>query len=115
MITNAQKIGRNEQCPCGSKKKWKYCCGNVVKPLKKKLTQQGFQQCFMVLVEKFCDGKVDIACEDLDSLVKDNIATGLGIIYKPETDSFHFEIVKGKISPIIQADKKVRVPLIEGN
>lgn len=26
-IVNATKIGRNEQCPCGSGKKYKKCCG----------------------------------------------------------------------------------------
>jgi SEC-C motif-containing protein len=29
-IVRAQpKIGRNERCPCGSGKKYKYCCGNT--------------------------------------------------------------------------------------
>lgn len=26
--TIPKKVGRNELCPCGSKKKYKYCCGN---------------------------------------------------------------------------------------
>ena len=26
-ITNGQKVGRNEACPCGSGKKYKHCCG----------------------------------------------------------------------------------------
>lgn len=25
----AQKVGRNEKCPCGSQKKYKYCCGSI--------------------------------------------------------------------------------------
>lgn len=29
------KIGRNEACPCGSGKKYKKCCGAIVKPLNK--------------------------------------------------------------------------------
>ena len=24
-----EKIGRNEKCPCGSKKKYKHCCGSI--------------------------------------------------------------------------------------
>ena len=28
------KVGRNEQCPCGSGKKYKRCCGNVTRPQK---------------------------------------------------------------------------------
>ena len=27
--TNNKKVGRNEQCPCGSGKKYKHCCGSV--------------------------------------------------------------------------------------
>lgn len=27
-IINKNKIGRNDLCPCGSGKKYKYCCGN---------------------------------------------------------------------------------------
>lgn len=27
--TKAEKIGRNEICPCGSDKKYKKCCGGV--------------------------------------------------------------------------------------
>ena len=26
-VREAPKIGRNETCPCGSGKKYKYCCG----------------------------------------------------------------------------------------
>lgn len=26
-VINENKIGRNEPCPCGSGKKYKYCCG----------------------------------------------------------------------------------------
>ena len=26
-IMNAGKVGRNTKCPCGSGKKYKYCCG----------------------------------------------------------------------------------------
>ncbi|MFA7142233.1 MAG: SEC-C metal-binding domain-containing protein, partial [Candidatus Paceibacterota bacterium] len=26
-VEKAQKIGRNDPCPCGSKKKYKHCCG----------------------------------------------------------------------------------------
>ena len=26
-VRNAKKIGRNDPCPCGSGKKYKYCCG----------------------------------------------------------------------------------------
>ena len=26
-VVKAKKIGRNDPCPCGSGKKYKYCCG----------------------------------------------------------------------------------------
>ena len=29
ILTDSKKIGRNEKCPCGSGKKYKYCCGSV--------------------------------------------------------------------------------------
>ena len=28
-INEEKKIGRNEKCPCGSGKKYKYCCGKI--------------------------------------------------------------------------------------
>ena len=28
-IVNERKVGRNEPCPCGSGKKYKYCCGRA--------------------------------------------------------------------------------------
>ena len=28
-IVKERKVGRNEQCPCGSGKKYKYCCGRA--------------------------------------------------------------------------------------
>ena len=28
-VLNPKKIGRNEPCPCGSKKKYKHCHGKV--------------------------------------------------------------------------------------
>ena len=27
IVVNTEKIGRNDQCPCGSGKKYKKCCG----------------------------------------------------------------------------------------
>lgn len=29
-VRSEPKIGRNDPCPCGSGKKYKKCCGNVV-------------------------------------------------------------------------------------
>ncbi|MDR2393897.1 MAG: YchJ family protein [Treponema sp.] len=31
IIRSTPKIGRNEACPCGSRKKYKHCCGAVAK------------------------------------------------------------------------------------
>jgi len=28
IIRETPKVGRNDECPCGSKKKYKKCCGN---------------------------------------------------------------------------------------
>ena len=103
-IIKAKETGRNEPCPCGSEKKYKKCC---MKKQNKRLTQKGFQQCFMKLV-KDAGGKIDISCLDLELLVKEQ-DEALAIGYNAEDDFFHFEIVKVKKSVIIQPDKKLRV------
>lgn len=28
LVRSAQKVGRNDPCPCGSQKKYKKCCAN---------------------------------------------------------------------------------------
>ena len=28
-LSKEKKVGRNEKCPCGSEKKYKYCCGVI--------------------------------------------------------------------------------------
>lgn len=96
--------GRNELCPCGSGKKYKKCC--MVKKVKK-LTRQGFEICFMKLVQD-AGGSVDVSCEELEKLLQSK-DKGLAIGYNAEEDLFHFEMVKVKKSPIIQADKRIRV------
>lgn len=99
-IIAPKKIGRNEPCHCGSGKKYKKCC--MVKQ-SKRLSQNGFQMCFKKLV-KDAGGKLDINCEDLEALPKNE---ALAIAYNTEEDLFHFEVVKFKKSNIIQADKRI--------
>lgn len=101
-IIEPKKIGRNEPCPCGSGKKYKKCC---MKKQTKRLTEKGFQICFKKLV-KDAGGTIDILCDDLDSLPKDE---ALAIAYNAEEDSFHFEVVKFKKSNIIQMDKRIQI------
>jgi len=101
------KIGRNEPCPCGSGIKYKNCCGGNGKPdsvKKKVLTQNGMNRCFLKLVKD--TGGLEISCADLDGLPKDE---ALGVRHDPETDSFRFDVVKIKQSPIIQPDKRIRI------
>ena len=38
IIRDKKKIGRNDKCPCGSKKKYKRCCLNMITGLNKELT-----------------------------------------------------------------------------
>lgn len=113
MIENAEpKVGRNDACPCGSGKKFKYCCeggnGEIVQlpevPKKKMLSQQGFNRCFLKVV-KDAGGFLDISCSDLEAMPKDE---ALAIKHLIEGDIFHFEVVKLKKSPIIQPDKRIR-------
>jgi hypothetical protein len=104
------KIGRNTACPCGSKKKYKFCCGakegTLPKP-SKILSPKGFQQCFMILVER-AGGKVNVSCDDLEALVKDG-SKALGIKHDADTDSFNFEMIKIKVSPIIQPGSRLQI------
>ena len=101
-IIKVKEPGRNAACPCGSGKKYKKCC--MVKKVKR-LTHNGFQLCFKKLV-KDAGGKLEISCDDLYALPKDE---ALAIGYNAEDDLFHFEVVKFKKSPIIQADKRIRL------
>lgn len=109
------KVGRNDPCPCGSGIKYKRCHEkvnrrmiqlNVKKPKKKLLSPQGFQRCFLKLV-KDAGGSVDISCKDLDAIPKDE---ALSIRHDAEEDSFHFGKVVVKKSPIITANKRLRLP-----
>ncbi len=103
------KTGRNEQCPCGSKKKFKYCCG-VEKPPKKVLSPLGVIRSFIHVVKTEHDGEVTISCEDLTALVTDKIVTDMKIDYVPVTDSFSFKVVeleKPKQGKILTPDKRI--------
>lgn len=99
-IIAPKKVGRNELCPCGSGKKYKKCC--MVKQVKQ-LSPKGFQVCFKKLVQD-AGGSIDITCEDLDSMPKDE---ALVISHNAEKDLFHFEVVKFKMSNIIQPGKRI--------
>lgn len=111
------KVGRNDPCPCGSGRKYKGCHEKVTRKMialntksqkkKKMLTQQGLVKCFLKLVVD-AGGSIDISCSDVDAMPKDEI---LGIKYDIKKDSFIFEKVKVvKKSPIITADKRIRLP-----
>jgi len=99
-----RRIGRNAPCPCGSKKKYKYCCGSngglqVPDPTKRKvLSQQGLIRCLLKLV-KDAGGAVNIPCKDIDEIPKEE---QLGFIYNSDDDSFDLKMLKIKISPILQ-------------
>lgn len=101
------KVGRNQDCPCGSGKKWKYCCGGngeLVPDQKKILNQVGLNRCFLKLV-KDAGGSLDITCEEIEAMPKDEM---LGIKYDGKDDLFHFKVMKVKVSPIIQPGSKLR-------
>ena len=112
IVNESPRVGRNDACPCGSNKKHKFCCGAIelapaVKP-HKTLSPTGFNQCFMILLER-AGGSADISCADLEKLVKEQ-GKAMSLKYKVETDSFHFEMLKVKISPIVQpGGKKIEV------
>ena len=71
----------------------------------RRLTQQGFQNCFKKLV-KDAGGSLDITLEDLDALSKEE---ALAISWNAEDELFHFEVVKIKKSPIITMDKRIKI------
>jgi len=106
------KIGRNDPCPCGSGFKYKNCCERMARSMiarnterakkSKMLGPQGFQRCFLKLVKDAGDEGVDISCEDLEAMPKDEA------LYDVEKDSFHFEKVKMVKKTIIEPDKRLR-------
>ncbi len=104
-------IARNENCPCGSGKKYKECCGGPVNTNKKVLSPQGMQRAFLYLVQSMCQEKdvdvLTITCKGLDSLHKD---LGLAIGYDPKKDAFIFKPVKVEKEPLITTpDKRIIV------
>jgi len=116
----AEKVGRNDDCPCGSGLKHKFCCGGngelKVAPPEEKgpkiLSPLGFQRCFLKLVLD-AGGSIDIPCAELDNIPKDE---AMAITHSPVDDVFHFKAVKvKKKSPIIQPDRRVRRPVFGGN
>ena len=112
IINEAPKIGRNDPCPCGSKKKYKYCCGEgngkALAPTapSKVLSQQGLNRCFLKLV-KDAGGSIEIACEDLDGMPKEEM---LAIKYDSEKDSFSFGVIMVEKSKIIRLGKRGAMP-----
>jgi len=111
------EIGRNDDCPCGSGRKFKYCCGGNGRPMagkppkkNKVLTQQGLLKCFTFIAKSM--GGLEIPCKDLDDMPPDEI---LAIKYDEEKDSFLLATAKVKRSPIFQPDGRLRRPVIKGN
>jgi len=79
---------------------------NAPKKEKKVLNPIGFQRCLLKMV-KDAGGAVDITCEDLDSIPKDE---ALAIRYNAEDDSFHLEKVVVKKGKILQRKKRLILP-----
>jgi hypothetical protein len=103
-------IARNENCPCGSGKKYKKCCGGPVDAAGKKLTPKGMQRAFLFLIKALCvEKKVDsvtIPCKALEALPKD---MGLFIGNDPKQDVFIFKPVKVEKKLIVEPDKRIRL------
>ena len=104
-------IARNENCPCGSGKKYKQCCGGPVDTNSKQLNPKGMQRAFLYIVASMCEGKdvdcVTISCKGLDSLHKD---LKLAVGYDPKKDAFIFKPVKVEKEPLITTpDKRIIV------
>ena len=95
-------VGRNEQCDCGSGKKYKKCCGRP----KKTLTQAGILKVIQYLA-RTCEGEVfKIGCDQLDSIPPEE---ALGIRYDVDTDCFEFSSQVPPPKPLIQVAHKIPV------
>ena len=104
-------IARNENCPCGSGKKYKKCCGGPVDTNNKVLSPQGMQRAFLFLVQCMCQQKevdcLTIPCKGLESLPKD---LKLAVGYDPKKDAFIFKPVKVEPEPLIETpDRRIIV------
>lgn len=93
-------VGRNEECDCGSGKKYKKCCGRP----QKKLTQAGILKVLQYLA-RTCEGQVfRIGCDQLDEVPEEEC---LGIRYNAETDCFEFHSVVPPPKPLIQVARSI--------
>lgn len=98
-----KKTGRNDDCPCGSGKKYKFCCGDTTLAPKKRLSRYGFERCFLKLV-KDAGGELEVSVFDMEELPKDE---ALAIGHDADKDVFVFKVVKVKKSVIIQPDRRL--------
>jgi len=100
-------VSRNDLCPCGSGKKYKFCCGNSTR---KTLNHAGLNRAFLFVVNSICTREkaksITIPSDDLDSLPKDMV---LALGYNPKKDVFIFKPVIIEKKAIITPDRRIIV------
>ncbi len=106
---NDKKIGRNEPCPCGSKVKYKLCCGDEdIKALRQDhLRQKILAHYFLMQLHKLTGAPVVGIPED----VLKNYPAELGIKAVRDRDKgmFLFAAEPPK-EPLIEAPRRIILP-----
>jgi hypothetical protein len=107
IIKPVEKVGRNEDCPCGSGKKFKYCCGgNGEQPVenqpRKVLNQAGLLKCLLHIVKE-SGGRIKVNCDEIEALPQDEAVLS---DYDAAEDAFEFKAVKIKRGRIIQRGRQ---------
>lgn len=102
-IIEPKKIGRNDPCHCGSKKKYKKCCMPKAEA-NQQLNQAGMWAIFRKLVKESENGQVEISYNDLQQIPADEAIVSH---FDIDEDKFTLKVVKFKKSAIIQQDKRI--------
>lgn len=105
MIASNKKLGRNELCKCGSKKKFKKCCGSEKARQNAQIAKvtQAMLKCFYLIVD--VKGPLNFTAEQIES-VPDDWMERLGMGPMPKGDGIIFATKKDE-GKIIQIDKRI--------
>jgi len=104
-IIKPKKTSRNEQCPCGSGKKYKECCMPKAE-VNQKLNQAGMWAIFRKLIKESENGQIEITLDDLQKIPSDEAIISH---FDLDEDKFIIKVVKVKKSNIIQPGKRLKI------
>jgi len=103
------KIGRNEQCPCGSGKKFKHCC------LPKKqagMVQKNPEAAFKISLLNEIEGIVQVAAEKRQKIKELGVFILLATV---EGDAWLLEITDSDAVQLARAGEPLEIPIDENS